>query len=109
MTDLEELLNDLRNLELKLFDPTVRSSKDALEKLLSPEFREIWARHEVLRPTDKIKVFRQSSVGVLRLTSTSLWTGPSQGPKLLTYTPVDAESRERLDTLHALALELAEV
>lgn len=41
MTDLEDLLNDLRNLELKLFDPAVRSSKDALEKLLSPEFQEI--------------------------------------------------------------------
>lgn len=75
----------------------------------SPEFREIWARHEVLRPSDKIKVFRQSTVGVLRLTSTSLWTGPNQGPKLLTYTPVDTETRERLERLHALALELAEV
>ncbi|MFI0818152.1 helix-turn-helix transcriptional regulator [Streptomyces sp. NPDC021098] len=75
----------------------------------SPEFREIWARHEVLRPGDKIKVFRQSEVGVLRLSSTSLWTGPNQGPKLLTYTPVDAESHERLAELHALALELAEV
>ncbi|MGR3933845.1 helix-turn-helix transcriptional regulator [Streptomyces sp. BRA346] len=75
----------------------------------SPEFREIWARHEVLRPSDKIKVFRQSTVGVLRLTSTSLWTGPNQGPKLLTYTPVDTETRERLEQLHALALELAEV
>ncbi|MEU0839364.1 helix-turn-helix transcriptional regulator [Streptomyces sp. NPDC005962] len=75
----------------------------------SPEFREIWARHEVVRPGDKIKIFRQSNVGVLRLTSTSLWTGPSQGPKLLTYTPADAESRERLDALHALALDWAEV
>ena len=75
----------------------------------SPEFREIWARHEVVRPGDKIKIFRQSNVGVLRLTSTSLWTGPNQGPKLLTYTPADAESRERLDALHALALEWAEV
>ena len=75
----------------------------------SPEFREIWARHEVLRPSDKIKVFRQSTVGVLRLTSNSLWTGPNQGPKLLTYTPVDTETRERLERLHALALELAEV
>ncbi|MFI0778116.1 helix-turn-helix transcriptional regulator [Streptomyces sp. NPDC021212] len=75
----------------------------------SPEFREIWARHEVLRPGDKIKLFRQSEVGVLRLTSTSLWTGPNQGPKLLTYTPVDTETRERLERLHALALELAEV
>ncbi|MET7761798.1 helix-turn-helix transcriptional regulator [Streptomyces sp. NPDC005336] len=70
----------------------------------SPEFREIWARHEVVRPGDKIKVFRQSHVGIVRLTSTGLWTGPNQGPKLLTYTPADAETRERLERLHALAL-----
>ncbi|MET7933974.1 helix-turn-helix transcriptional regulator [Streptomyces sp. NPDC005322] len=70
----------------------------------SEEFREIWARHEVVRPGDKIKVFRQSRVGIVRLASTGLWTGPNQGPKLLTYTPADAESRERLERLHTLAL-----
>ncbi|AUA13956.1 hypothetical protein CFP59_06130 [Streptomyces malaysiensis subsp. malaysiensis] len=70
----------------------------------SPEFREIWARHEVVRPGDKIKVYRQSEVGIVRLAATSLWTGPQQGPKLLTYTPADAETHERLERLHALAL-----
>ncbi|WP_372498918.1 helix-turn-helix transcriptional regulator [Streptomyces hygroscopicus] len=70
----------------------------------SPEFREIWARHEVVRPADKVKVYRQSQVGIVRLTSTSLWTGPQQGPKLLAYTPADAETHERLRRLHAMAL-----
>lgn len=70
----------------------------------SPEFREIWARHEVLRPGDKIKVYRQSEVGIVRLAANSLWTGPRQGPKLLTYTPADAETHERLERLHAMAL-----
>ncbi|NIY65287.1 helix-turn-helix transcriptional regulator [Streptomyces malaysiensis] len=70
----------------------------------SPEFREIWARHEVVRPGDKIKVYRQPEVGIVRLAATSLWTGPQQGPKLLTYTPADAETHERLERLHALAL-----
>ncbi|OPF78217.1 DNA-binding protein [Streptomyces antioxidans] len=70
----------------------------------SPEFREIWARHEVVRPGDKIKVYRQSRVGILRLASTSLWTGPQQGSKLLTYTPADVETQERLERLYALAL-----
>ncbi|MFD8095498.1 helix-turn-helix transcriptional regulator [Streptomyces malaysiensis] len=70
----------------------------------SPEFREIWARHEVVRPGDKIKVYRQSEVGIVRLAATSLWTGPQQGPKLLTYTPADAETHERLERLHAQAL-----
>ncbi|WP_432588353.1 helix-turn-helix transcriptional regulator [Streptomyces sp. HD1123-B1] len=69
----------------------------------SPEFREIWARHEVLRPSDKVKLFRQARVGMLRLSATSLWTGPNQGPKLLTYSPADAETRERLERLRELA------
>jgi len=38
---LDDLLTHLRNLELRLFDPAVRSSKEALENLLSPEFQEI--------------------------------------------------------------------
>ncbi|MGY0061957.1 helix-turn-helix transcriptional regulator [Streptomyces sp. LZ34] len=69
----------------------------------SPEFREVWARHEVLRPGDKVKVFRQAQVGTLRVTATSLWTGPNSGPKLVAYTPADAETHERLEKLHALA------
>ncbi|MEK8170749.1 helix-turn-helix transcriptional regulator [Streptomyces sp. M19] len=69
----------------------------------SPEFREIWARHEVLRPGDKVKIFRQAEVGVVRVTSTSLWTGPGGGPKLLTYTPADEESGHRMERLLALA------
>ncbi|MFF7998682.1 helix-turn-helix domain-containing protein [Streptomyces sp. NPDC007917] len=70
----------------------------------SPEFREVWARHEVLRPGDKVKVFRQAQVGTLRVTGTSLWTGPNAGPKLQVYTPADAETHQRLERLHALVL-----
>ncbi|WP_235449978.1 helix-turn-helix transcriptional regulator [Streptomyces sioyaensis] len=69
----------------------------------SPEFREIWAQHEVLRPVSAVKVFRHPRVGVLQLTATSLWTGPNPGPKLLSYTPVDEASRERLEQLAELA------
>ncbi|MCB5906834.1 helix-turn-helix transcriptional regulator [Streptomyces pinistramenti] len=65
----------------------------------SPEFREIWARHEVVRPVSRTKVFRHPQVGVVQLAVTSLWTGPNRGPKLLTYTPVDDASRERLEAL----------
>lgn len=71
----------------------------------SPEFREVWARHEVLRPGDKVKVFRQAQVGTVRVTATSLWTGPNSGPKLVAYTPADAETHERLERLHALVKE----
>ncbi|WP_037839408.1 helix-turn-helix transcriptional regulator [Streptomyces sp. NRRL S-337] len=70
----------------------------------SPEFREIWAQHEVVRPVSSVKLFRHPRVGVLELTATSLWTGPNPGPKLLSYTPVDETSRERLEQLEKLAL-----
>jgi hypothetical protein len=38
---LDELVTHLRNLELMLFDPAVRSSRVSLEVLLSPQFQEI--------------------------------------------------------------------
>ncbi|MFG2889164.1 helix-turn-helix transcriptional regulator [Streptomyces sp. NPDC048248] len=68
----------------------------------SPEFREVWARHEVVRPSSSTKVFRHPEVGLLQLSSTSLWTGPNPGPKVLAYTPVDEASRERLERLDRL-------
>lgn len=72
----------------------------------SAEFREIWARHEVVGPGGRTKLFRNTHVGLLRLDHTDLWLGPSTGPRMVTYAPADEESRERLRRLHAL--ELAE-
>ncbi|MFH9420784.1 helix-turn-helix transcriptional regulator [Streptomyces sp. NPDC017529] len=68
----------------------------------SPQFREIWARQEVVRPVSHSKLFRHKDVGLLRLSSTGLWTGPKHGPRMLTYTPEDDESRERLERLQEL-------
>ncbi|MFE2159760.1 helix-turn-helix transcriptional regulator [Streptomyces lydicus] len=73
----------------------------------SPEFREIWAQHEVIRPVSSVKLFRHPQVGVLQVTATSLWTGPNPGPKLLSYTPVDETTHERLRQLEELALAAA--
>ncbi|MEU6326934.1 helix-turn-helix transcriptional regulator [Streptomyces sp. NPDC047049] len=73
----------------------------------SSEFREIWAQHEVIRPMSAVKLFRHPRVGTLQLSATSLWTGPNPGPKLLSYTPVDEVTRERLDLLAAEAAEAA--
>nr|WSW69338.1 helix-turn-helix transcriptional regulator [Streptomyces sp. NBC_00995] len=68
----------------------------------SPEFREVWARHEVLGPGARSKIFRNAHVGLLRLETTDLWLGPSSGPRLVTYAPRDEETRERLERLQAL-------
>ncbi|MGV4923893.1 helix-turn-helix transcriptional regulator [Streptomyces sp. BHT-5-2] len=73
----------------------------------SPEFREIWAQHEVERPRGVVKVFRHPVVGVLQLIGTNMWLGPNPGAKVLTYTPVDEASRERLQELEKLAHAVA--
>ncbi|MFC9426575.1 helix-turn-helix transcriptional regulator [Streptomyces sp. NPDC056987] len=66
----------------------------------SPEFREIWERHEVVAPVgDRTKRFVNARVGQLNLEHTNLWLGPASGPRLVTYVPVDEESRLRLEKL----------
>ncbi|NLU71580.1 helix-turn-helix domain-containing protein [Streptomyces sp. HNM0575] len=68
----------------------------------SPEFRELWERHEVAQATDPAKRFRNPVVGTMRFTYDGLWLSPSEGPRLGTYVPADAESEQRLERLYAL-------
>ncbi|GAA2922740.1 helix-turn-helix transcriptional regulator [Streptomyces thioluteus] len=69
----------------------------------SPEFREQWARHEVVPPAEpnRPRTFHHPRLGPFRLTFNNLWTGPYPGTRLLTFTPVDAESHEKLGRLGA--------
>lgn len=85
-----------------LAEPAWKSLLARLEK--SPEFREVWARHEVVGQAGRNKLIRNAHVGLLHLEHHNLWLGPSAGPRLITYVPLDAESRERLEKLQALAL-----
>ncbi|GHF34867.1 DNA-binding protein [Streptomyces mashuensis] len=81
--------------------------KCLLKRLLdaSPEFAEIWARHEVVPVDDRKDAILQHPVaGRLNLTHNSLWTGPAPGARLVTFTPADQDTRERLHRLHAWAL-----
>ncbi|MDX3849418.1 helix-turn-helix transcriptional regulator [Streptomyces sp. AK02-01A] len=68
----------------------------------SPEFCEIWERHEVVGTGDRTKRFVNARVGQLNLEHTNLWLGPSSGPRLVSYVPVDDESMARLERLQAL-------
>jgi transcriptional regulator with XRE-family HTH domain len=69
----------------------------------SPEFVEIWERHEVA-PLQRItKRMLAPSVGVVHLESTSMWLAESVGVRLVTYTPLDDDTRRRLELLHASA------
>ncbi|MFI8260112.1 MULTISPECIES: helix-turn-helix domain-containing protein [unclassified Streptomyces] len=68
----------------------------------SPEFRELWARHEVLGLGAKTKYVRNAHVGLLHLEHTNLWLGPAAGPRLVTMVPVDEASRAALERLAGL-------
>lgn len=68
----------------------------------SPEFRENWRRYEVVTTRTRTKQFRNRHVGLLNLHHTDLWLTPELGARLVTFTPADEESRERLERLYAL-------
>lgn len=70
----------------------------------SAEFRELWARHEVLGLGAKTKYVRNAHVGLLHLEHTNLWLGPASGPRLVAMVPVDEESRAGLERLAQLEL-----
>ncbi|MFF1722266.1 MmyB family transcriptional regulator [Streptomyces sviceus] len=71
----------------------------------SPEFREVWDRHEVIEHRGRRKEFMNRYVGHVSVDHTDLWLGPEAGPRMVTYTPADEESRRRLERLHEIALE----
>ncbi|MEV5610172.1 helix-turn-helix transcriptional regulator [Streptomyces sp. NPDC052225] len=87
-----------------LAEPTWKS---VLKRLLdeSAEFREVWERHEVVQSVpSKVKHFINPLVGPIAVVHTDLWLGRDGGARMVTYTPVDDATRERLDRLRELAL-----
>ncbi|QMU75605.1 helix-turn-helix domain-containing protein [Streptacidiphilus sp. PB12-B1b] len=73
-------------------------------RLASPEFDEQWQRHEVGLTSNGEKRFLNPQVGLLHFEFTTLWLGPRQSTRLITYTPADEETAERVERLHAYAL-----
>ncbi|MFE9442640.1 helix-turn-helix transcriptional regulator [Streptomyces sp. NPDC006602] len=70
----------------------------------SPDFCEMWDRHEVVAHRGKRKEFLNRYVGRVVVDHTDLWLGPVNGPRMVTYTPADEESRVRMERLHEIAL-----
>ncbi|MGW7240910.1 helix-turn-helix transcriptional regulator [Streptomyces sp. NPDC054804] len=70
----------------------------------SPEFRANWERYEVMDLRTRTKQFLNPYVGFLSLDHTDLWLTRETGAHLVTYTPTDDESRERLEELYTLAV-----
>ena len=65
----------------------------------SPEFAQLWARHDVAKGWAKVKIFRHAAVGELTFTSTGLALTATPETRLLVYTPIDDESSDRVRTL----------
>jgi hypothetical protein len=66
---------------------------------LSPEFVELWARHEVAEPQLRLRIFRHPEAGVLRFTVSELEVSVLPGMHLIVYTPEDAATRARLPVI----------
>lgn len=107
-TDLPEVLRSMvGKLRASMAEHLAEPAWKALVRRLhdaSPEFRELWARHDVADLGSRAKVIRNAHVGVLRLDHTNLWLGPAAGPRLGTYVPLDEASRAGLERLLELAV-----
>ncbi|WP_372455660.1 helix-turn-helix transcriptional regulator [Sphaerisporangium fuscum] len=68
---------------------------------VSSEFAALWADHQVARPGTRMKIFRHSAVGLVRAVSTSLALAGPPETRMVVYTPLDDESRQRLAWLAA--------
>lgn len=62
----------------------------------SPEFARMWAAHDVARPGSRMKIFRHSEIGQVRTISTSMALASPPDTRMVVYTPLDDESRERI-------------
>jgi transcriptional regulator with XRE-family HTH domain len=68
----------------------------------SPEFADLWDRHEVSAITTKAKKIRNPYVGMLHFEAVSTWLNPRPGVRMLVYTPSDAETLRRMEKLVAM-------
>ncbi|NSC21630.1 helix-turn-helix domain-containing protein [Streptomyces albus subsp. chlorinus] len=87
-----------------LAEPAWKALLARLEQT-SPEFRELWQRHEVARAVDKGKRFLNPLVGMLSFTYHGLWLSPAEGARMGVYVPRDEQTRERVERLHRLVTE----
>ncbi len=69
----------------------------------SQDFQTAWDRHEIIAPRGKRKEFDNAYVGRVSVDHTDMWLSPGEGPRMVTYTPADEQSRQRLEKLHAIA------
>jgi transcriptional regulator with XRE-family HTH domain len=81
-------------------DPAWQAFIDRLHQT-SPEFTEIWKRHDLVGMDTPTKRLLHPMVGLLRLDYTNLWLD-RPGARLVAFTPADEESERRLADLYSL-------
>ncbi|WP_433257177.1 helix-turn-helix transcriptional regulator [Streptosporangium sp. CA-135522] len=67
----------------------------------SPEFAGMWATHDVARPGSRMKIFQHSAAGQVRTISTSMGLASPPETRMVVYTPMDEDSRERIAWIRA--------
>jgi transcriptional regulator with XRE-family HTH domain len=71
-------------------------------KAASPEFTELWERNVVLPNRNLAKEIVNQHVGRLRVDYTYLWLTENGGHRMITYTPMDEDTRRKLIHLDKL-------
>ena len=66
----------------------------------SPQFTEVWERHDVQGAESRTKRVLHPTAGLLSLVYTNLWLGQRLGTRIVAFTPGDERTRERLEALH---------
>jgi hypothetical protein len=82
-------------------EPAWRNLVQRLEQV-SPEFRELWHRHDVEAPENLTKRLLHPQAGLLTFTYSNLWLTPGMALRLIVYTPSDARTLETLSRLEDL-------
>ncbi|GGV49365.1 hypothetical protein GCM10010245_77790 [Streptomyces spectabilis] len=70
--------------------------------LASQEFADLWASGNVIPPGPRVKTFRHTAVGELRMTSVSLSINGMPECRIVAYTPDDEETRQGVARLREL-------
>jgi transcriptional regulator with XRE-family HTH domain len=68
---------------------------------LSPEFAQLWARHEVAEFEPRIRTFTHPEAGPLTFTTSELEVPATPAARMVVYTPADDMTRERLPLTRA--------
>jgi transcriptional regulator with XRE-family HTH domain len=72
----------------------------------SPEFADLWARHEVKSPAGTVKRFVHPQIGVLTLDCQML-TAENATERLVVFTPMTPEDADRLELLSVVGAQFA--